>query len=83
MFLALGLIGVKLHNSFNEENLLVDAIQLIINTLPKFHDFPSLFWVESDSLIDCSSVLPWSYGTDIYQYKLFLSSMYRKEILVS
>jgi hypothetical protein len=67
----LGILGVKLHQSFNEENLLIDATQLIINTFTKFLDYSSSFWAESVSVIDCSSTEPWSYGIDVYQYTSF------------
>jgi hypothetical protein len=77
----LGLLGVKLHNSLNEENLLIDAAQLIINTFTKLLDYPSLFWFGKASVLDCSTTEPWSYGTDVYRYILFFSR-YIKEIFV-
>jgi hypothetical protein len=74
-----GLLGVKLHDSFNEENLLIDAIQLIINTFSKFLDYPPLFWSESISVLNCSSTEPWSYGKDVYRYMLlFYFCLYTK-----
>jgi hypothetical protein len=62
-----GLLGVRLHNSFNEENLLVDATNLLVETFSKFINH-SLFWSEKTSAINCSSTEPWSYGTDLYRY---------------
>jgi hypothetical protein len=63
-----GLIGVKLHNSFTEENLLIDATKLLINTFNKFTDYSSLFWTDKTSPINCSSTEAWKYGKDLYRY---------------
>ncbi|CAF3877872.1 unnamed protein product [Rotaria sp. Silwood2] len=62
-----GLLGVKLHDSFNKENLLIDATQLIINTFLKFLNESSSLWSENISVIDCSSTEPWKYGKDVYK----------------
>lgn len=67
----LGLIGVKLHDTFNQENLLIDAAHLVINTFTKFLDYPSSFWSEISPVIDCSSTEPWSYGKEVYRYRFF------------
>lgn len=62
-----GLLAVRLHNSFNEENLLIDATKLLVNTFKKFiHD--SAFWSEKTSVINCSSIEPWPYGKELYKY---------------
>jgi hypothetical protein len=63
----LGILGVRLHHSFTEENLLVDATQLIMNTFTRFLDYPSSFWSQDISVIDCSSTEPWPYGRDVYR----------------
>jgi hypothetical protein len=66
-----GILGVKLHHSFNEENLLIDAAQLIRNTFMKFLNYPSTFWLQDSPVIDCSSTEPWSHGRDVYRYRSF------------
>ncbi|CAF0897335.1 unnamed protein product [Adineta steineri] len=67
-----GILGVKLHSSFTEENLLIDATQLIMNTFSKFIHHPPLFWSEKISVLNCSSMQSWSYGRDVFQ--TFLNS---------
>ncbi|CAF4501442.1 unnamed protein product [Rotaria sp. Silwood1] len=62
-----GLLGVRLHKSFNEENLLIDATKLLFNTFDKFHDHSSLFWSTKTSAINCLSIESWSYGKDLYR----------------
>ncbi len=62
-----GLLGVRLDNSFNEENLLIDATKLLVNTFGKFID-QSLFWSEQTSAINCSSIEYWSYGKELYKF---------------
>ncbi|CAM4854833.1 unnamed protein product [Rotaria socialis] len=62
-----GLLGVRLHDSFSDENLLIDATQLITDTFVKFIDYSSSFWSENRSVIDCSSAEPWQYGEDVYR----------------
>ncbi|CAF0819485.1 unnamed protein product [Rotaria sordida] len=62
-----GLLAVKLNDSFNEENLLIDATQLIRNTFIKFLNYTPLFWSENMSVIDCLSTEPWIYGKDVYK----------------
>ena len=56
-----GLLGVKLHNSFSEENLLIDATKLLINTYKKFLNSTIEFWTEKNPPINCSSTEPWVY----------------------
>jgi hypothetical protein len=58
---------VKLHHSFNQENLLMDAAHLIMNTFTKLLDYPSIFWKEDISVLDCSIVEPWPFGNDVYR----------------
>ena len=65
--LCAGLLGVKLHDSFNEENLLLDARQLVVNAFTRLLDYPPLFWSEEVSAIACSSTEPWSFGADVYR----------------
>jgi hypothetical protein len=65
--LFVGLLGVRLHHSFNEENLLIDATKLLVNTFSKFIN-NSAFWSEKASAINCSSTEAWSFGTDLYRY---------------
>jgi hypothetical protein len=62
-----GLLGVRLHHSFNEENLLIDATNILGNTFSKFVN-NSTFWLEKISAINCSSTEPWSYGKDLYRF---------------
>jgi len=62
--LIIGLIGVKLHDSLNEENLLFDATSLISNTFLKFIDHPN-FW-SNKSVVNCSSTEPWADGKEVY-----------------
>ena len=62
-----GLLGVRLHNSFNEENLLIDATKLLVNTFYKFIN-QSSFWSEETSAINCSSIEPWQYGKELYRF---------------
>ena len=63
-----GLLGVKLHHSFNEENLLIDATKLLINTFEKFlRQTDSILWSEEIAAINCSATEPWPLGTDLYQ----------------
>ena len=63
-----GLLGVKLHHSFSEENLLVDATKLLVNSFGKmlYHTSQS-FWTEETSPINCTSTEPWSFGHDLYR----------------
>lgn len=65
-----GLIGVRLHNSFNEENLLIDAIKLLANTFNKFTDYSSAFWTSKIPAINCLSTDAWTYGIDFYRYMM-------------
>ena len=65
--LCAGLLGVKLHDVFNEENLLLDARQLVINAFTRLLNYPPLFWSEEVTAIACSSTEPWSYGADVYR----------------
>jgi len=62
-----GLLGVRLDNSFNEENLLIDATRLLVNTFGKFLNRSS-FWSEQTSAINCSSTEIWQYGKDLYRF---------------
>ncbi|CAF4292745.1 unnamed protein product, partial [Rotaria sp. Silwood2] len=62
-----GLLGVRLHNSFNEENLLIDATKLLVNTFDKFNDHASLFWSTKTPAINCLSTESWLYGKDLYK----------------
>jgi len=62
-----GLLGVKLHHSFSEENLLIDATKLLLNTFEKFlHQTDSILWSDDISAINCSATEPWPLGTDLY-----------------
>lgn len=61
-----GLLGVRLHYSFNEENLLVDATNLLVSTFGQFINY-SEFWSEKTSPINCSSIEFWSYGRTLYR----------------
>ena len=65
--LCVGLLGVKLHDMFNEENLLLDARQLVINAFTRLLTYPPLFWSAEVIAIACSSTEPWSYGADVYR----------------
>ena len=63
-----GLLGVKLHHSFNEENLLVDATKLLVNTFAKFlHRNDSLLWSKEISAINCTATEAWPFGDDLYR----------------
>ncbi|CAF3742483.1 unnamed protein product [Rotaria magnacalcarata] len=62
-----GLIGVRLHNSFNEENLLIDATKLLANAFNKFTDYSSAFWTSKTAAINCLSTDAWTYGIDFYR----------------
>ena len=66
--LCSGILSIRLHHSFTEENLLNDATQLITNTFTKLLDYPSSFWSELTPAIDCSSTEFWSFGKDVYRY---------------
>ncbi|CAF0921867.1 unnamed protein product [Rotaria sordida] len=62
-----GILGVRLHNSFNEENLLIDATKLLMNTFDKFNNHTSLFWDTKIPAINCLSTESWPYGKDLYR----------------
>ncbi|CAF4291813.1 unnamed protein product [Rotaria socialis] len=62
-----GLIGVRLHSSFNEENLLIDATKLLANAFNKFTDYSSAFWTSKTTAINCLSTDAWTYGIDFYR----------------
>ncbi|CAF0729637.1 unnamed protein product [Adineta ricciae] len=62
-----GILGVKLHHTFNEENLLIDATELIMNTFMKFRQHPVAFWSNKTSVLNCSSTKAWQYGNEVYQ----------------
>jgi hypothetical protein len=64
---VLGLLGVKLHESFSEENLLIDALELISNTFRQFLTYPVTFWSDAISAINCSSTEPWPYGREVHR----------------
>lgn len=64
---VVGILGVRLHESFNEENLLRDASQLILKTFTKFLNYSSAFWSPTVPIIDCSTTIPWSYGKEVYR----------------
>lgn len=66
-FFDKGILGVQLHESFNEENLLDDATQLILKTFTKFLNYPLAFWSPTAPVIDCSSTIRWSYGAEVYR----------------
>ncbi|UJR33351.1 hypothetical protein I4U23_020800 [Adineta vaga] len=51
-----GILGVKLHPSFTEENLLIDATELIVNTFTKFREYPISFWSD-DTSIDTTELI--------------------------
>lgn len=63
-----GLLGVRLHKSFNEENLLIDATKLLVNTFNKFINHSSSFWAEKTPAINCLSTDFWPYGKSLYKY---------------
>ena len=62
-----GLLGVRLHHSFNEENLLVDATSLLVSAFGQFINY-SEFWSEKTSPINCSSTDVWPYGKNLYRF---------------
>ena len=61
-----GLLGVRLHQSFNEENLVVDATHLLVNAFGQFIDY-SEFWLDKTSPINCSSTDVWPFGKHLYR----------------
>ena len=67
-FSVSGILSVRLHQLFTEENLLIDATRLITNTFTKLLDYPSSFWSQIAAAIDCSSTDFWSFGKDVYRY---------------
>ncbi|CAF0902440.1 unnamed protein product [Adineta steineri] len=70
-----GLLGVKLHKLFSEENLLIDAIKLLVNAFNNFIDDVG-FWSDKKTAINCSTIEPWSYGNDFYRKLLNTSLMH-------
>jgi hypothetical protein len=64
-----GLLGVKLHHLFNEENLLVDATKLLLNTFTRaIRSLPAIFVsLDTFSAINCSSTESWSFGDQLYR----------------
>jgi len=62
-----GLLGVRLHHRFTQENLLIDATNLLVQTFSKFIN-NSLFWSEKPLAIDCSSTEPWTFGKELYRF---------------
>ena len=63
-----GLLGVRLHRLFNEENLLIDATKILVHTFSKFIDYESSFWSQKTPTINCLSTEAWTYGRDVYKY---------------
>ncbi|CAF1349247.1 unnamed protein product [Adineta ricciae] len=64
-FMFDGLLAVRLHSSFTEENLLIDATTVLIETFYKFISH-TLFWNEKKPAINCSTIEPWKYGKEVY-----------------
>lgn len=62
-----GLLGVRLHYSFSEENLLVDATNLLVDAFGQFINQPE-FWLDKTSPINCSSTEVWTYGKHLYRF---------------
>lgn len=79
--ILLGLLGVKLHDTFSEENLLIDALELISNTFRQFLTYPAAFWSNAISVINCSSTEPWSYGKEVHRSVQFLHAS-REQIAI-
>ena len=79
---VLGLLGVKLHHVFSEENLLIDALELISNTFHQFLAYPPAFWSEAISVINCSSIESWSYGNEVYRSVRFLHASSEQSVIL-
>jgi hypothetical protein len=77
-----GLLGVRLHSLFSEENLLIDAVKLLVNTFNKFIDYPP-FWSEKTTAINCSTIEAWEFGKDLYKYiYLVFILLYEKKVWI-
>lgn len=68
-----GLLGVRLHYSFSEENLLADATSVLVNAFGQFINQPD-FWMEKTSPINCSSTEVWTYGKQLFKFDQEVSS---------